>query len=88
MPLWNWSDSTDVARLKAQARRLVAAYEDVIWPRRPPSVAGLIRHLLDRHGLTHLGEAVFRGARRIGVAGWPHGLMAHVQASLCKVRLS
>ena len=60
MPPWNSSDSTDVARLEAQAR-LVAAYEETKWPRRPPSVAGLIRHLLDQHGLTHLGEAVFRG---------------------------
>ena len=33
------------------------------WPRRPPSVAGLIRHLLEQHGLTHLGEAVFRGRK-------------------------
>jgi hypothetical protein len=30
------------------------------WPRRPPSVADLIRHLMDQHGLTHLGETVFR----------------------------
>ena len=54
MPLWNSSDPTDVARLEAQAR-LVAAYEEMKWPRRPPSVAGLIRHLMDQHGLTHLG---------------------------------
>ena len=30
--------------LEAQAR-LVAAYEEMKWPRRPPSVADLIRHL-------------------------------------------
>lgn len=59
MPLWNSSDPTDVARLEAQAR-LVAAYEEMKWPRRPPSVAGLIRHLMDQQGLTHLGETVFR----------------------------
>ena len=62
MPLWNSSDPTDVARLEAQAR-LVAAYEEMKWPRRPPSVAGLIRHLMDQHGLTHLGETVFRGRK-------------------------
>ena len=33
------------------------------WPLRPPSVAGLIRHLMDQHGLTHLGETVFRGRK-------------------------
>jgi HTH-type transcriptional regulator/antitoxin HigA len=49
--LWNSSDPTDVARLEAQAR-LVAAYEEKKWPRRPPSVADLIRHLMDQHGLT------------------------------------
>jgi len=49
--LWNSSDPTDVARLGAQAR-LIAAYEEMKWPRRPPSVADLIRHLMDQHGLT------------------------------------
>src|SRR6478736_3658115 len=33
------------------------------WPLRPPSVAGLIRHLMDQHGLTHLDETVFRGRK-------------------------
>jgi HTH-type transcriptional regulator / antitoxin HigA len=33
-------------------RRLIAAYEERKWPRRPPSVADLIRHLMDQHGLT------------------------------------
>jgi len=37
--------------VKVQAR-LVAAYEEKKWPRRPPSVADLIRHLMDQHGLT------------------------------------
>src|SRR5665647_3822426 len=32
--------------------RLVAAYEEMKWPRRPPSVADLLRHLMDQHGLT------------------------------------
>ena len=49
--LWNSNDPADVARLEAQAR-LVAAYEEMKWPRRPPSVADLIRHLMDQHGLT------------------------------------
>jgi hypothetical protein len=43
----------DLARLEAQAR-LVAAYEEMKWPRRPPSVADLIRHLMDQHGLTRV----------------------------------
>jgi HTH-type transcriptional regulator/antitoxin HigA len=49
--LWNSNDPADVARLEAQAR-LVAAYEEMKWPRRPPSVADLLRHLMDQHGLT------------------------------------
>ena len=49
--LWNSNDPADVARLEAQAR-LIAAYEEMKWPRRPPSVADLIRHLMDQHGLT------------------------------------
>ena len=43
--LWNSNDPDDVARLEAQAR-LIAAYEEMKWPRRPPSVADLIRHLM------------------------------------------
>jgi len=49
--LWNSEDPADVARLQAQAR-LIAAYEESKWPRRPPSTAELIRHLMDQHGLT------------------------------------
>src|ERR1700674_3753448 len=49
--LWNSKDRADIARLEAQAR-LIAAYEEQKWPRRPPSVADLIRHLIDQHGLT------------------------------------
>jgi antitoxin component HigA of HigAB toxin-antitoxin module len=45
------NDPADVARLEAQAR-LVAAYEEKKWPPRPPSIADLIRHLMDQHGLT------------------------------------
>lgn len=49
--LWNSHDPADVARLAAQAR-LIAAYEETKWPRRPPSTADLIRHLMEQHGLT------------------------------------
>jgi HTH-type transcriptional regulator/antitoxin HigA len=49
--LWESDDPADIARLQAQAR-LIAAYEESKWPRRPPSTADLIRHLMDQHGLT------------------------------------
>src|SRR3974390_3495761 len=49
--LWGSDDPSEVARLQAQAR-LIAAYEQSKWPRRPPSTAELIRHLMDHHGLT------------------------------------
>jgi HTH-type transcriptional regulator/antitoxin HigA len=49
--LWNSNNPADVARLEAQAR-LIAAYEEKKWPRRQPSVADLIGHLMDQHGLT------------------------------------
>jgi HTH-type transcriptional regulator / antitoxin HigA len=49
--LWESDDPTDIARLQAQAR-LIAAYEESKWPRRPPNTAELIRHLMDQHGLT------------------------------------
>jgi HTH-type transcriptional regulator / antitoxin HigA len=49
--LWDSEDPGDIARLQAQAR-LIAAYEEERHPRRPPSTAELIRHLMDQHGLT------------------------------------
>ena len=49
--LWDSDDPADVARLQAQAR-LIAAYEESRWPRRPPRTADLIRHLMEQHGLT------------------------------------
>jgi HTH-type transcriptional regulator / antitoxin HigA len=49
--LWDSENPSDVARLQAQAH-LIAAYEESKWPRRPPSTAELIRHLMDQHGLT------------------------------------
>jgi HTH-type transcriptional regulator/antitoxin HigA len=49
--LWDSDAPADLARLEAQAR-LIAAYEECKWPRRPSSVADLIRHVMDQHGLT------------------------------------
>jgi HTH-type transcriptional regulator/antitoxin HigA len=49
--LWGSNDPGDIARLEVQAR-LIAAYEERKWPRRRPSTADLIRHLMDQHGLT------------------------------------
>jgi HTH-type transcriptional regulator/antitoxin HigA len=49
--LWESDDSADIARLAAQTR-LIAAYDESQWPRRPPSTAELIRHLMEQHGLT------------------------------------
>ena len=46
-----WKSDEPAARLQAQAR-LIAAYEEAKWPRRPPGTADLIRHLMDQHGLT------------------------------------
>src|SRR6202035_2868826 len=49
--LWESDEPAGIARLQAQAR-LIVAYEESKWPRRPPSIADLIRHLMDQHGLT------------------------------------
>src|SRR5450755_2810634 len=49
--LWESDKPADMARLQAQAR-LIAAYEEAKWPRRLPSAAALIRHLMDQHSLT------------------------------------
>jgi HTH-type transcriptional regulator / antitoxin HigA len=48
--LWSSDDPAAIARLQAQAR-LIAAYEESKWPRRPPSTADMVRHLMDQHGL-------------------------------------
>ena len=53
-------DRADVARLQAQAR-LIAAYEESKWPRRVPSTAELIRHLMDQHGLKRADMAPILG---------------------------
>lgn len=46
--LWDSDDPVDIVRLQAQAR-LIEAYEQSKWPRRPVSTAELIRHLMDQH---------------------------------------
>jgi HTH-type transcriptional regulator/antitoxin HigA len=48
--LWSSDNPADFARLEAQAR-LIAAYEERKWPRRSPSTADLIRHIMDQHDL-------------------------------------
>ena len=59
--LWDSEDPADTARLEAQAR-LIAAYEERKWPHRPPSVADLIRHLMDQHGRTRSDMVPILGA--------------------------
>ena len=44
-------DTSDLARLVAQAR-LIAAYEESRWPRRAPSTAVILHYLMDQHGVT------------------------------------
>ena len=58
--LWNSADPADIAKLQAQAR-LIAAYEESKWPRRPPGTAEMIRHLMDMHGLTRADMASVLG---------------------------
>src|SRR5271156_184074 len=58
--LWNSNDARDIARVEAQAR-LIAAYEERNWPRRAPSIAELIRHLMDQHGLSRAEMASILG---------------------------
>jgi HTH-type transcriptional regulator/antitoxin HigA len=58
--LWESNEPNDIARLQAQAR-LIAAYEESKWPRRPPRTADLIRHLMDQHGLTRADMAPILG---------------------------
>src|SRR5215813_14100652 len=76
--LWDSEDPADIVRLQAQAR-LIAAYEESKWPRRPPSTAEFIRHLMDQHGLDRadmvplLGTAsrvseVLRGKKELSMA--------------------
>jgi HTH-type transcriptional regulator / antitoxin HigA len=59
--LWNSNDPKDIVRLEAQAR-LISAYEAHKWPRRVPSIADMIRHLMDQHGLTRADMAPILGS--------------------------
>jgi HTH-type transcriptional regulator/antitoxin HigA len=74
--LWNSNDPADIVRLEAQAR-LIAAYEERKWPRRPPSIADLIRHLMDQHtradmvpilGTPSRVSEVLRGKKGLSIA--------------------
>ena len=58
--LWDSSNPADIARLQAQAR-LIEAYEESKWPRRPASTAELIRHLMDQHDLSRADMAPILG---------------------------
>jgi HTH-type transcriptional regulator/antitoxin HigA len=58
--LWESDDPADIIRLQAQAR-LIAAYEESRWPRRPPTTAELIRHLMDQHSLTRADMVAILG---------------------------
>jgi HTH-type transcriptional regulator/antitoxin HigA len=76
--LWESDDPADIARLQAQAH-LIAAFEESQWPRQPPTIAELIRHLMDQHGLSRadmvpiLGTSsrvseVLRGKKGLSIA--------------------
>jgi HTH-type transcriptional regulator/antitoxin HigA len=76
--LWDSDNPADVARLQAQAR-LIEAYEESRWPRRPASTAALIRHLMDQHALSRADMApilgtpsrvseVLRGKKKLSMA--------------------
>ena len=88
--LWDSNEPADVARLEAQAR-LIAAYEERKWPRRPPSIADLIRHLMDQHDLTRADMVPILGtpSRVSEVLSGKKGLsMAMVQKLRARFRVS
>lgn len=61
-------DPAGIARLEAQAR-LIAAYEEKTWPRRPPRTAEIVRYLMDQHGLSRADMAPILGtASRVSEA--------------------
>lgn len=87
--LWDSTDPADIARLEAQAR-LIAAYEERKWPRRPASIADLVRHLMDQHGLTRADMVPILGtASRVSeVLSGKKGLsMAMVQRLRARFRV-
>ena len=53
-------DAADIARLEAQAR-LIAAYEEKMWPRRAPAAAEIVRYLMEQHGLSRADMAPILG---------------------------
>ncbi len=87
--LWDSTDPSEVVRLEAQAR-LIAAYEESQWPRRPPSIADMIRHLMDQHGLTPADMAALLGgpSRVSAVLSGKKGLsMAMIQRLRARFRV-
>lgn len=87
--LWGSEIPADMARLQAQAR-LIAAYEEIKWPRRPPSTAELIRHLMDQHGLTRADMVAILGTpSRVSevLAGKKQLSMAMVQRLRARFRV-
>jgi HTH-type transcriptional regulator/antitoxin HigA len=88
--LWDSTDPADVARLEAQAR-LISAYEERRWPRRPPRTADLIRYLMDQHGLDRADMVPLLGtpSRVSEVLRGKKGLsMAMVQRLRARFRVS
>ena len=88
--LWNLNDPTDLARLEAQAR-LIEAYEKDRWPRRPPSIPDLIRHLMDQYDLKRADLVPLLGtpSRVSEVLRGKKGLsMAMVQRLRARFRIS
>ena len=87
--LWNSETPADIARLRAKAR-LIAAYEETKWPRRPPRTPELIRHLMDQHGLTRADMVVILGTpSRVSevLAGKKELSMAMVQRLRARFRV-
>jgi len=88
--LWDSNDPTDIVRLEAQAR-LISACEERKWLRRLPSIADLIRHLMDQHGLTRSDMLPILGTpSRVGeILRGKKGLsMAMVQRLRARFRVS
>jgi HTH-type transcriptional regulator / antitoxin HigA len=88
--LWDSNEPADIARLGAQAR-LIAAYEERKWPCQPPSIADLIRHLMDQHDLTRADMVPILGtsSRVSEVLSGKKGLsMAMVQRLRSRFRVS
>jgi len=54
-------DAADRAGMMAQAR-LIEAYERSRWPRRRPTLPGLLTYLMDQHGLSRADLVPLLGA--------------------------